>query len=88
MSVSFEQPHQTDIKKKSSTQFHIKDSESQAKNMAKNDYKKEELQKRCKMQNTLPKEAPENCKGEPKMLIVRLRQTYWRAIEELDDHGK
>ena len=56
--------------------------------MAKNDYKKEELQKRCKMQNTLPKEAPENCKGEPKMLIVRLRQTYWRAIEELDDHGK
>ena len=54
-------PHQTDIKKKSSTQFHIKDSESQAKNMARNDYKKEEIQKRYKMQKTMPKEAPENC---------------------------
>ena len=29
--------------------------------MAKNDYKKEQLQKRCKMQKTMPKEAPENC---------------------------
>ena len=28
--------------------------------MAKNDYKKEQLQKKCKMQNTTPKEAPEN----------------------------
>ena len=29
--------------------------------MARNDYKKEEIQKRYKMQKTMPKEAPENC---------------------------
>jgi hypothetical protein len=33
---------------KSSTQFHIKDSESQAKNMAKNDYKKKKYKKDAK----------------------------------------
>ena len=41
-------PHQKYIKKKSSTQFHIKDSESQAKNMAKNDYKKKKYKKDAK----------------------------------------
>jgi hypothetical protein len=33
---------------KSSTQFHIKDSESQAKNMARNDYKKKKYKKDAK----------------------------------------